>query len=264
MITVHGGPPSQPSRAVFWACLLNGIPFRLALPDYLNTGTLASLNPRKQVPILVDGDFVLFEMAAILVYLCERYGEAGLLPGDIEDRARVHQYLHMHHSSSRCATMALMAPHVTTAFRAGLETKMANDEVMDPMQRCVLRAALADPDMRANGVKTVDMVARTLEAAYFRDGSPFLIGGGPTIADIACYSELGQLRWAGLHDFEGFAKIRRWIDAMAGVAHHDAIHRYNLALGDITKTPNTIENFVAANEAGVQALVEAGVELADG
>lgn len=263
MITIHGGPASQPSRSVFWICLLNDLEFAISHPNYLDTKPLETLNPRKQVPVMVDGDFVLFEMAAILIYLSEKYGDGTYLPEAIEERARVHQYLHMHHGLSRSATMKLMAPHVTVAFRQGLDEKMTNEEAMDPMPRGALLSALADPDMLANGRKTMNMVCGTLEKAFFRDGQHFLVGDRPSIADIACYAELGQLQWAGLFDFDGFEKVQSWLSAMAKLPHHDAVHRYNHALGDILTTPNTMENFAAANRAGMAALVEAGATISE-
>ena len=48
-----------------------------------------ALNPRHQVPVLVDGDFVLYESNAIVEYLDEAYPAAGapLFPGDARTRA---------------------------------------------------------------------------------------------------------------------------------------------------------------------------------
>jgi glutathione S-transferase len=48
-----------------------------------------ALNPRHQVPVLVDGDFVLYESSAIAEYLEEAYpGRGGsLFPGDLRERA---------------------------------------------------------------------------------------------------------------------------------------------------------------------------------
>jgi glutathione S-transferase len=49
----------------------------------------ARLNPRRQVPVLVDGDFVLYESNAIVEYLDEAYPATGapLFPGDARARA---------------------------------------------------------------------------------------------------------------------------------------------------------------------------------
>ncbi|MGC4094276.1 MAG: glutathione S-transferase family protein [Polyangiaceae bacterium] len=50
----------------------------------------ARLNPRKKVPVLVDGDFVLFESAAIVEYLEERLPDApSLFPGGVRERALI-------------------------------------------------------------------------------------------------------------------------------------------------------------------------------
>jgi len=49
-----------------------------------------SLNPRGKVPTLVDGDIILYESMAILLYLDERYEETPLIPTDFTLKARVY------------------------------------------------------------------------------------------------------------------------------------------------------------------------------
>ncbi|WP_437672313.1 glutathione S-transferase family protein [Sorangium sp. So ce131] len=51
------------------------------------------INPAGKVPVLVDGDLVLTESIAIVLYLAEKYPGKGLLPTDLEERAQVHQWL---------------------------------------------------------------------------------------------------------------------------------------------------------------------------
>ena len=52
------------------------------------------LNPCRTIPVLVDGDLVLTESRAILVYLATRYDPGGALyPTDLRTRARVDQRL---------------------------------------------------------------------------------------------------------------------------------------------------------------------------
>ena len=43
-------------------------------PEYLK------LNPNGRIPVLIDGDTVLFETAAVAMHLCDRHPEAGLAP----------------------------------------------------------------------------------------------------------------------------------------------------------------------------------------
>ena len=59
--------------------------------DYLR------LNPNGLIPVLVDGDTVLFETAAIALYLTERHPEAGLapLPGTADRAAFLRWMVHL-------------------------------------------------------------------------------------------------------------------------------------------------------------------------
>ncbi len=52
------------------------------------------LNPNGRIPTLVDGDFVIFETAAICQYLCDRHPEAKLTPpAGTHERGRFYQWL---------------------------------------------------------------------------------------------------------------------------------------------------------------------------
>src|SRR5690606_41288031 len=57
------------------------------------------LNPNGRIPTLVDGDFVIFETAAICQSLCDRNPEANLLPpAGSPARARISQWLPIQHN----------------------------------------------------------------------------------------------------------------------------------------------------------------------
>jgi glutathione S-transferase len=56
-----------------------------------HTRTFEALNPNRKVPVLVDGDVVVWESMAINFYLAERYGE-WLWPHDPGHRAEVLQW----------------------------------------------------------------------------------------------------------------------------------------------------------------------------
>jgi len=53
---------------------------------------VAALNPNAQVPVLVDGDTVVYDSTQILEYLEDRYPEKPLLPQDVEGRVRVRRF----------------------------------------------------------------------------------------------------------------------------------------------------------------------------
>ena len=53
-----------------------------------------AMNPMRKVPVLVDGDFVVWESNAILTYLATMFPETEALPADPQGRADVDRWLH--------------------------------------------------------------------------------------------------------------------------------------------------------------------------
>lgn len=58
-----------------------------------DTPEFTALNPNAMVPVLVDGDFVLWESNSICRYLANRYGGEALLPAGPARRAAVEQWM---------------------------------------------------------------------------------------------------------------------------------------------------------------------------
>ena len=52
---------------------------------------VVALNPKRQVPVLVDGDVVVYDSTLILEYLEDRHPEPPLYPRDVAGRARCRQ-----------------------------------------------------------------------------------------------------------------------------------------------------------------------------
>jgi glutathione S-transferase len=52
---------------------------------------VVALNPKREVPVLVDGDAVVYDSTVILEYLEERYPEIPLYPSEAGERARCRQ-----------------------------------------------------------------------------------------------------------------------------------------------------------------------------
>lgn len=260
MITLYGGGPSQPTRAVWWACLIKQLPFELRVLGMGDVGPdsrFRKVNPVGQTPAIDDAGFKLAEMPAILCYLSDAHGWNDFYPAELQARALVNQYLHFHHNFTRQATFQLMGSHVTVAFIDVLE------QIDKPAVYGPLIALTKNPDKLAIGQQVVDGICEHIVNAYFLEGAPYLCGDHPTLADITCYQELAQLRMANLYHFDNFPTVSSWLDKMALLPYHDVAHCYNLTLGDISMAnPNTMERYMAASEASVAALVEVGISVA--
>lgn len=91
MLALYGKPTSINVRKVLWLCAGLDLPLQhdpMPPPDLL-----AALNPNRQVPVLRDGDFVLWESNSICRYLAARAGRDDLLPAAAQARARVEQWM---------------------------------------------------------------------------------------------------------------------------------------------------------------------------
>ena len=88
-----------PTRSIRdrWVLQELGIPFESQVVD-LRKGENRSpdflkLNPAGKLPVLVDGEVVLFESVAIALYLGEKYPEKGFVPKDPVQRADLYRWL---------------------------------------------------------------------------------------------------------------------------------------------------------------------------
>jgi glutathione S-transferase len=59
----------------------------------LQTSRFVALNPNARVPVLTDGDTVVWESHAIVRYLCARYAAGRLWPENSVERARACRHL---------------------------------------------------------------------------------------------------------------------------------------------------------------------------
>lgn len=97
MLKILGKASSINVRKVLWVCAELQLPFEQE--DWgtgfrsTNTPEFLALNPNGLVPVIRDGDFVLWESNSIIRYLASRYGGQYLYPSDALARARIDQWM---------------------------------------------------------------------------------------------------------------------------------------------------------------------------
>ncbi|XP_063839579.1 glutathione S-transferase 1-like [Ostrinia nubilalis] len=89
---------SPPARAAMMACELFKVPVEMVNVDLMKgenrTPEYLKMNPLHTVPVFADGDLVIHESHAILIYLAEVYGkDSSFYPKDVKQRALINQKL---------------------------------------------------------------------------------------------------------------------------------------------------------------------------
>jgi glutathione S-transferase len=97
MLRILGKSESINVRKVLWLCAEMGLAYEQEMWGQGFQSTQAPefklLNPNALVPVICDGDFVLWESNAICRYLTSHYGRTDLLPTEARARARVEQWM---------------------------------------------------------------------------------------------------------------------------------------------------------------------------
>lgn len=147
-----------------------------------------AINPAGKLPALVDGELVLTESIAIVLYLCEKFPERGLLPVDVADRAQIFRWLFF----------------TATELEQPLWRIARHSSIYPEAERIPREIELARRDFR-------DMVA-VLESHL--QNREYLAGAAFTAADIVCAYTLD---WAN--------EIRLLEDCPAAAAYMERMYR---------------------------------------
>ena len=119
MIKLYGKPTSINVRKVLWTLAELGINAEL-IPcgsgfAPIDTAEFRQLNPNVLVPVLQDGDFVLWESNSICRYLVRKSGHQTLLGSNLQQMAKVEQWMDWQacelNPAWRYAFMALVRQH---------------------------------------------------------------------------------------------------------------------------------------------------------
>jgi len=145
-------------------------------------------NPFAQVPVIEDGDVVVADSNAILVYLATRYDTAGRwLPREAAPAAAVQRWLSV---AAGALAFGPAAARLVTVFGAPLDHERAKSIAAQLF-------AVLEPHLSVR---------------------PFVTGAAPTIADLALYSYTAHAPEGGV-SLEPYPQIRAWlarIEALPG------------------------------------------------
>ena len=144
------------------------------------------LNPAGKVPVLVDGDLVIPESAAIVLYLADKYPEKALLPVDLALRAQAYRWV-----------------------------MFAVTELEQPLWRITRHSFLYPPEKRSPAdIELAREDFRTMAAILDKhlEGREFIVGDTLTVADcVTAY----LIDWAGeCNLIESFPQLRAYLERL--------------------------------------------------
>jgi glutathione S-transferase len=148
-------------------------------PDFV------AINPNGRVPVLVDGDLVLWESTAILRYLADKAGSA-LVPSATRARAEMDRWL------------SWQLAHLGPAM-----SKVAFERIVKPI------TGQGAPDEAAIAAGTTEFARLTAILDHALVGREYL-AGALSIADFALASHFSLAATAGL-DLAPYAQVNAWL-----------------------------------------------------
>ena len=163
-LRVLGRKTSINVRKVLWTCAELDLHFEHVETDK----KLLACNPNAMVPVIQDGDFVMWESNAICRYLAREQPRSTLLPEGAQARALVEQW------------MDWQATELNTAWRYAFLALSRKS------------AAHADPKAIAASVESWNQHMRLLDQ-HFAQGGQFATGEFFTLADVVL--GLSTQRW---------------------------------------------------------------------
>lgn len=193
MITLYSLPPSGNAQKVRMALRFLDLPFedvQLAGGAHKQP-PFTDLNPLGQVPVLVDGDMVLRDSQAILVYLAAAHRPGDWDGHDAAARGRIAQWLSLAaneiaHGPNRLRLAALFGARIDHAVATALTKRILD---------------LVEQQLMPHG---------------------WLEGGRLTIADLACAPNLALSPQGGV-DLGAYPNVRAWTARIAALPGFPAL-----------------------------------------
>jgi glutathione S-transferase len=141
-----------------------------------------AINPNGRLPVIEDGDFVLFESLAITLYLAKKHSSGQLYPGTLEDEARAWQW-------------SLWA---VTEVDRGVNIWSLHAVRLPPAER--------NQALREEALKVIASPFRVLDTAV--SAQPYLLGDAFTVADLNVAAVISR---AVDMDLSAWPNLRAWL-----------------------------------------------------
>ena len=177
-------------RKVLAGLKLIGADYTLTKVDYFKgeqkSPEVVAINPNATIPVMRDGDLVLWESNSILQYAADKVGNASAYPTDLKTRADVNRWLLW-----ECGAW------FSTCY-------------IHLVENCVkpLLGDQADPAVLDGEAPNFRKLAGIMDARLA--GSAYLCSDQPTIADVAVASPMHLHGWAKL-PLDDHPNVVRWM-----------------------------------------------------
>jgi glutathione S-transferase len=147
-----------------------GVPYERVLVDRANdvhkSPEYLVLNPNGLIPVLVDGDLVLYETAAICLHLADAHPQAGLMPAlGSPERAHAYKWLMWLTNTLQATLIVYFYPH-----------------------RWVEEGSAAQNEVKAMAKRRVGELLDQLDAELARHGGPWFMGQAHSLLDAYVFT----------------------------------------------------------------------------
>ncbi|XP_060601873.1 glutathione S-transferase theta-3-like [Ruditapes philippinarum] len=194
-------------RIIWFYALQHNIPHILIDVDFskgeANLPESIRKHPHREVPILIDGDFLIFEAPAILTYLATNYTDFAGYGITLQNRLLTESLISWANSElHRAVGHTYIYPQFLEQY--ALPSESANEVLVE------------------FGLKLLSRQLEILEKKYL-EKSQFLTGNRITVADSFVATILLQAEWSGTK-FKMWPHVEKWLSRVKNQVHWDTVH----------------------------------------
>ncbi|AEK59979.1 glutathione S-transferase family protein [Collimonas fungivorans] len=184
-------PISSNARRVVMTAHHLGLPLELVLLDLSSAEQrkhLLAINPNEKIPVLVDGEFILWESCAIMQYLADKTPGQTVYPAELQARADVNRWMFW--------SAQHFAPAISIFY-------------WENFIKGLIGAGRPDPVELQRGLTDLETFAGVLDSHLAR--RRWVSGPGLTLADLAIAAPL-MAAAAGHVPLQPYPNLRAWFE----------------------------------------------------